>query len=689
LENRILTSTAKPTEPLRIAVDTGGTFTDCVWIEHNRLNILKVFSTPHDPSQAIANAIEMILSGKDRKALLLHGTTVGTNALLQRRGARTALVTTSGFEDAIEIGRQARPKLYDLEVHRIEPLVARELRFGVVERTRSDGSIEHAPSAEQLRDLQFRVQNSRPESIAICLLFSFANSGNEDAVAQELESLTIPMSLSHRILPEFREYERMSTVTVNAYLQPLLQQYLESLRKRLSRKRTTEIFVMQSNGGITALERAALEPVRTVLSGPAGGAVGALEMGRRAGFENIVSFDMGGTSTDVALLAGRLLVTSEADVAGLPVRVPMLNIHTVGAGGGSLARIDAGGALRVGPESAGADPGPICYGKGSQPTVTDANLLLGRLRAENFLGGRFRLDVERTRALFLEWITDRSLNWSVEDLAQGIIRVANATMEKAIRVVSIEQGYDPREFSLLAFGGAGALHACELATSLSIPRVIVPPSPGALSAYGILVSDVVKDFSRTSPMLLSRDNFAIAVAQIRNTLEELEQAALHEYESEGWKGKPRLECWLDLRYEGQGYELRIPWHSSPSLLEDFHAAHQRRFGYRHIGRKIEAVTLRVRASLSHQQGALVPPKLLSEKGTQERSSVWFDGKLLTACILERHALPAGFSASGPLIVTEYTATTAVVPGWRLVVHRSGALLLEARSAKRTNKRRSK
>jgi N-methylhydantoinase A len=670
-------------------VDTGGTFTDCVWIEHNRLNILKVFSTPQDPSQAIANAIETILNGKDRKVLLLHGTTVGTNALLQRKGARTALVTTSGFEDAIEIGRQARPKLYDLDVQRIEPLVSRELRFGVVERTRSDGNIEHAPSAEQLRDLRFQVQNSHPESIAICLLFSFANSSNEDAIAQELKSLAIPMSLSHQILPEFREYERISTVTVNAYLQPLLQRYLQSLRRRLSRTSAADIFVMQSSGGITSLERAALEPVRTVLSGPAGGAVGALQMGRSAGFENIVSFDMGGTSTDVALLEGRLLLTSEADVAGLPVRVPMLNIHTVGAGGGSLARIDAGGALRVGPESAGADPGPICYGKGTQPTVTDANLLLGRLLADNFLGGQFRLDLERTRALFREWISDRSLNWSVEDLAQGIVRVVNATMEKAIRVVSIEQGYDPREFSLLAFGGAGALHACELAASLSIPRVIVPPYPGALSAYGILVSDVVKDFSRTTPKLLSRDNFAAAVAQIRSTLEELEQAALEEYETEGWKGKPRLERSADLRYQGQGYELRIPWRNSPSLLEDFHAAHQRRFGYRHAANKIEVVTLRVRASLGQQQGELAPPKAKLEKVPQRRSSLYVHGKSLTATTLKRDALSVGFSALGPVIVTEYTATTFVASGWRVTAHDSGALVLEAGNGKSAKKRRSK
>ena len=620
-----------------------------------------------------------------RKLILLHGTTVGTNALLQRKGARTALVTTTGFEDAIEIGRQARPNLYDLNVRRIEPLVSRELRFGIIERTRPDGSIEHSPSSEELRKLGSQLRNSSAESIAVCLLFSFANRENELAIQAELQALGLPLSLSHRILPEFREYERMSTVTVNAYLQPLMQRYLASLRDRLSRGKQTSIFVMQSSGGITALETAADQPVRTVLSGPAGGAVGALEIGRSAGFDSIVSFDMGGTSTDVALLEGRLLVTSEADVAGLPIRVPMLNIHTVGAGGGSLVRLDAGGALRVGPESAGADPGPICYGKGTQPTVTDANLLLGRLRAENFLGGEFRLDLERTRALFREWLSKNNLHWSAEDLAAGTVRVINATMEKAIRVVSVEQGYDPREFSLLSFGGAGALHACELAAALSMPRVIVPPAPGALSAYGILVSDVVKDFSRTAPRLLSREAFGRLADDIIGIFGQLKREALAEYSAEGWRGAPTLECSIDMRYEGQGYELRIPWRSSPGLLDDFHAAHQKRFGYQHVGKKIEAVTFRVRGSLPQAKAA---PKLSQFKSAWQSTSglVNFGGKSSKTTILQRESLRTAFSARGPLIVNEYTATTVVPPGWRLSVHRSGSLLLEADHSSKKRRR---
>ena len=638
-----------------------------------------MFSTPRDPSQAIASAVARILEDSKRELVLLHGTTVGTNALLQRKGARTALVVTAGFEDAIEIGRQARPNLYDLNVRRIEPLVPRDLRFGIHERVCPDGKVECSPSVEDLQRLTSEIQAGGAESVAVCLLFSFANPANEEAIEKQLKPLGMPLSLSHRILPEFREYERMSTVTVNAYLQPLMQNYLENLRSQLSTIARSRIFVMQSSGGITAVETAATEPVRTVLSGPAGGAVGALETGRDAGFDRLISFDMGGTSTDVALLERGLVITSEAEVAGLPVRVPMLNIHTVGAGGGSLARIDAGGALRVGPESAGADPGPICYGKGTQPTVTDANLILGRLQADNFLGGEFRLDVERTRVLFQEWISRHALRWSPEQLALGIVRVINATMEKAIRVVSIEQGYDPRDFSLLSFGGAGGLHACELAAGLAIPRVILPPAPGALSAYGILVSDVVKDFSRTAPMPLSPKNFKSAAQKMEQIFDDLKQRARDEYANEHWGGKPVLECFVDMRYEGQGYELRVPWLRSPALLDDFHAAHQRRFGYDHIGKNVEAVTLRLRATLPQRTNPVTNMGKKTRKPMTAQSSIFFGERAEKCRTFVRESLPPGFRNFGPAVITEYTATTVVPSGWRFAVNKSGALLLERKA----------
>src|SRR5689334_6552072 len=433
--------------PLRIAIDSGGTFTDCVWLQDSTLQILKVFSTPADPAQAISEAV-LKIAGEIQDIVILHGTTVGTNTLLQRKGARVAFVTTAGFEDSIEIGRQQRPKLYDFFFEKDPALAPAELRFGVDERTSAEGTVLRAPSAASLESMASQIAAQKPQAVAISLLFSFANPANEKAVAAALARLKLPLSVSHQILPEFREYERASTVLVNAYLQPVMQGYLRKLEERLSSGREQarvlvpqnpssqpraaavqsskkQIFVMQSSGGITALNTAAGQPVRTVLSGPAGGIVGAAAVARRSGFDRIITFDMGGTSTDVALVDGKPTTTNEADVAGLPVRVPVLDIHTVGAGGGSIARFDAGGALRVGPESAGADPGPICYGKGERPAVTDANLLLGRLPADQFLGGDFQLDLSRTQKLVTQWLRQNGSNLTLEDFAAGMVRVVN------------------------------------------------------------------------------------------------------------------------------------------------------------------------------------------------------------------------------------------------------------------------
>ena len=660
-------------QPLHIAIDTGGTFTDCVWVERGQVRMLKVFSTPADPSQAIVEVLGKI--GQRSSNVLLHGTTVGTNTLLQRKGARVALVTTAGFEDAIEIGRQARPKLYDFFFDRVEPLVPANLRFGVEERTACDGEILHAPSPQDLNALSENVQKKNPEAIAISLLFSFANPKTEIAVTRALQKLGMPLSISHQILPEFREYERTSTVVVNAYLQPVMQRYLE----KLDRRARSRIFVMQSSGGITALSSAAREPVRTVLSGPAGGVVGAAAMARRSGFERIISFDMGGTSTDVALVDREARASSQAEIAGFPIGVPMLDIHTVGAGGGSIARFDAGGALRVGPESAGADPGPICYGRGTQPTVTDANLLLGRLQPQRFLGGDFTLDLERTRRLAAEWLKRNGSKFTLEQFAAGIIRVVNATMEKAIRVVSIERGYDPREFALVAFGGAGGLHACELAEALSIPRVMVPALPGALSAFGILVSDVVKDYSRT---VLWRVVEKIPIAELEREFTTLRRRAERDFRSEKWKGAISHQRSVDARYQGQGYELNVPY--THNLIRDFRSEHQRRYGYSYPARAVELVTLRLRATIkSHQTRAHVgtgaparPGRAKPGKGLKESTPVFFSGKSLAAAIFSRDQLPPGRKYSGPAVITEYSATTVVPPGMTFRVERSGNLIIE-------------
>jgi N-methylhydantoinase A len=667
--------------PLRIAIDSGGTFTDCVWLQESTLQILKVFSTPADPAQAIADAVHKI-AGNAQDIVVLHGTTVGTNTLLQRKGARVAFVTTAGFEDSIEIGRQQRPKLYDFFFEKDPALSPAELRFGVDERTSAEGIVLRAPTPASLQALAVQIAAQKPQAVALSLLFSFANPANEKAVAAALASLKLPLSISHQILPEFREYERASTVLVNAYLQPVMQSYLQKLQERAGSGKSARIFVMQSSGGITALATAAEQPVRTVLSGPAGGIVGAAAVAQRSGFDRIITFDMGGTSSDVALVDGQPTTTNEADVAGLPVRVPVLDIHTVGAGGGSLARFDAGGALRVGPESAGADPGPICYGKGERPTVTDANLLLGRLPADQFLGGDFQLDLPRTQKIVAQWLKKNHSNLSPEEFAAGVVRVVNANMEKAIRVVSIERGHDPREFSLVAFGGAGAMHACDLAQALRIPRVIVPAYPGALSALGILISDVVKDHSRTvllriasggkNGRLKKKRTFS---AQLDPVFVELKHNIAAELKKEDWQGRAVFEPSCDIRYRGQGYELNLPY--TRGLLERFHAEHKRRYGYSSPERDVEIVTLRMRGRVASPE-KLSRLKIREEQGKLKPTvaTVHFAGKRHRTQVIPKSSVKVGKMYCGPVIITEYSATTVIPPGLTYRKDRAGNLLIE-------------
>ncbi len=667
----------RPTPPLWIAVDSGGTFTDCVWRDGDQLRILKVFSTAGDRSQAIAEAVAK--TGHRGPIVVLHGTTVGTNALLERKGARVAFVTTAGFEDTIEIGRQNRTKLYDLLFERTPPLVERGMRFGVAERVSYNGEILLAPERSELARLAADIRLNGAESIALSTLFSFANPANETAIAKVLEELALPLSVSHEILPEFREYERASTMVINAYLQPLMQRYLYSLRMRIAEQSSkhSRIFIMQSSGGTTALESAVHQPVRTVLSGPAGGIIGATVMGRRSGFADIITFDMGGTSTDVALVRGEPKPTNEAEVAGFPLRVPVLDIHTVGAGGGSLARFDAGGALRVGPESAGADPGPICYGRGTQPTVTDANLLLGRLQPDRFLGGEFTLDVERTRKLTAEWLTAQGSGLSLQRFAEGVIRVVNANMERALRVVSIERGYDPRDFALVAFGGAGGLHASELAAGLGIRTVIVPALPGALSAYGILNSDIIKDYSRT---VVWKVEGALPERKLRAELAAMEKKAAAEFRQEGWKGKLQFEPSADLRYAGQGFELNLTM--SPTLITQFHAEHHRRYGYSHEDRKVEIVTIRLRVRLKSPTAGRDKLARAETDLKREKRRVTFSSREVPTAILSRDSLKPKTRLRGPAIVTEYSATTVVPPGTSFHLDPAGNLIIDVSRGKK-------
>jgi N-methylhydantoinase A len=642
---------------MRIAIDTGGTFTDCLYFENGRLEILKVRSTPGDPAAAVLAAVEQIARG--RQAEVRHGTTVGTNTLLERNGARVAFVTTAGFEDTIAIGRQARARLYDLFFQKDEPLAPACMRFGVEERTASDGSILQAASAAQLADLREAIRRAAPESIAVSLLFGFANPQNEQAVAAALAGIGVPLSLSHEILPEFREYERASTVTINAYLAPKMQTYLTRLDAGLA-ARESKLDVMQSSGGIVPATLAAREPVRTILSGPAGGVVGAMAVARRAGFTKVLTLDMGGTSTDVAFVdVGRgLKTTTEFEIAGMPVAVPMLEIHTVGAGGGSLASFDSAGALRVGPESAAADPGPICYGLGRRPTVTDANLVLGRLDADYFLGGRMQLDEART----LEYLERaRGVLRGTHIFADGIVRLAETHMGQALRKISVEQGRDPRECVLVSFGGAGPLHACALAKELRIQRVVVPQFPGALSAYGILVSDAVRDYART--VMLKPDD-----------------AALEEHFRALTGGNTGALRTLDLRYVGQGYELNVPWSpDSTALVAAFHASHAERYGYSDAHRPVEVVNVRVRIVSGTPELALQPAELHDGDGSQavlKEKHIYCEGEWRIGKLYDRARLRAGDSIAGPAVIAEYSATIFLPPAVQARVDQWLNLIIE-------------
>jgi N-methylhydantoinase A len=656
---------------MRVAIDTGGTFTDCVFLADGQLRVLKLFSTPRDPSLAVLDGLKQIGAGQALD--VRHGTTVGTNTMLERSGARLAFVTTAGFEDTIAIGRQTRARLYDWFAPIPVCLVPRELRFGVPERVSAEGEILLEPSEAELAALVEKVRASGAESVAISLLFGFANPRTEQRVEAALKSLGIPISASHRILPEFREYERASTTVVNAYLAPRMQRYLQALEESVvAQHKGGRVDVMQSSGGILPARVAAREPVRTVLSGPAGGVVGACSVARWAGFERIIGFDMGGTSTDVFLAdaaAGGAHLTRESVVAGVPISVPMLDIHTAGAGGGSIARFDAGGMLRVGPESVGADPGPICFGRGTRPTVTDANLLLGRMDAESFLGGGVRLDRDRAERMMDE---QKGSLATVEEFAAGILRVVESAMAKAIRVISIERGHDPRDFTLFAFGGGGPLHACALARALRIPAVLIPDLPGALSAVGILLADTVRDYSRT--VMLRGD----AMERIGGFFAELEERGRAEFAAEGLEGAVQRS--VDVRYARQGYDLNVDWdgQSPHAALDAFHQLHLRRYGFCDVARPVEIVNLRLRMVAKGEPYA--PPRREPVPGDGNAAcyaerDVFFDGRLLKSRFYSRDRLVAGDVIRGPAMITEYTAATVLPPGDALRVDSFGNLMI--------------
>jgi N-methylhydantoinase A len=656
---------AKPSTAL-LAVDTGGTFTDLVLLQEGIVRTLKVPSTPSDPSQAVLDGIREIFGGDKNDFVLLHGSTVATNALLERRGVNVVLVTNEGFEDVIEIGRQDRPQLYALVGHRPPPLVSRENRVGIPGRLGVHGEEIDPLDSSHLTSLSEKVHALGAEAVAICLLHSYANPEHERAVAEALAHQGLPLSVSSDLVPEFREYERTSTTVINAYVAPIMNRYLGRLAEEAGAERVS---IMGSNGGTLPIERARREPVHTVLSGPAGGVVGALTWAKRAGHDSVISFDMGGTSTDVSLCPGRPLRTREFSIGGQPAAIPVIDIHTVGAGGGSIARVDAGGALRVGPRSAGAQPGPICYGNGgTDVTVTDAHVWLGRLPSDAFLGGDRTLDRSAIEAP-LQKVAD-ALDTDLDAAAEGVLAVADTAMERALRVISVERGYDPADFTVVAFGGAGALHVAELTDRLGAQRALVPPDPGLLSAYGMLASPVTREVSRT--VLLSTDQSDIE-QRLTSALDTLEASARASMIAEGAKEAALSEeRWVDARYRGQSFELGVP---ADDWVRSFHTAHGERYGYERPETPVEAVTVRVVVTAPAAELVEKGIEKASEAPVSHSSRVVFGGQELEARTVWRKDLLWGHELRGPTVVQEYSGTTWVPPEWTVSVDRWGCLHL--------------
>jgi N-methylhydantoinase A len=606
---------------------------------------------------------------------------VGTNALLQRRGAVIALITTKGFEDVLAIGRQARPELYNLNAIKPAPLVDDDLRLGIRERVVASGEVIEPLDEHDLRRLVRKLKQARVEAVAISLLFSFLHPEHEERIAASLADLNLPLSISSRILPEYREYERTSTVVINAYLQPLMGRYL----KRLSGTSRTggppwsplhNLRVMQSSGGSISADVAAAEPVRTILSGPSGGVVGALRAAQSAGIQNMITFDMGGTSTDVALCdSGSIRTTNEANVAGLPVAVSVMDIHTVGAGGGSIARVDEGGSLRVGPESAGADPGPACYGRSLLPTVTDAHLVLGHFGGIGLLGGEFKLDEKRAHAAMANLANDLSevtgKRYSAIATAEGVLSVANTNMERALRHISVERGHDPRQFALLPFGGAGGLHAVELARALRIPTIIAPTAPGALSAVGVLVADVIKDQSRTVMFMYG----AKEIGKLGKVFREMEKEATALLRGEGFpRSRQRHERSLAMRYRGQSFELEVR-KTSGDVAAEFHRVHRERYGYAQEQSEIEIVSARLRSFGVVEKLPLTKIKSGKTKPHGE-VSIYLQGRKTTAALYRREELFANTKLMTPCVVTEYSGTTLIDADSKARIDGVGNLLIQ-------------
>jgi len=665
---------------LRIGVDSGGTFTDVCMLEEEtgRFSVWKLSSTPSDPSVAIAGgaseAIDRFGGGGATVSFFGHGTTVATNALIQGRGARCGLITSDGFRDLLDLGRQRRPHLYDLQTDKPQALVPRDRRLEVDERIRFDGTVERSPSEEDIRAAARQLRDAGAEAVAVCFLYSFVDTAHETMVADILrEELGDSfLTTSHEVCPEFREFERLSTTVVNAFLGPVMRGYLSKLTPRLV-ETGIDIppFITQSNGGTITFETAAKLPVRTVLSGPSTGVIGAVETARAIGLENIITFDMGGTSTDVSLVENsKPATTVEAEVHGYPIKCPMIDIHTVGAGGGSIARVDSGGFLKVGPTSAGADPGPVCYGLGNdEPTVTDANVAMGVLNGEALLGGRMPID--RSASLAAIEKLGAQLGLSGEETAAGVIRVVTANMARAIRLISVQRGHDPRDYCLMPFGGGGPVHAGRLARELAMDRILVPRNPGILCALGLLLTDIRRDFSVTRRLSLEDAN----AENIRQTVSNLEADAKAWFEDESiGPDRRRVLASADMRYAGQNYELNIPFSDVPGnsafieqLLANFNQAYARQYDYTAPDEAVEIVTFRVEA-----YGVVEKPAFETHEDAGSDPSAAFqthrrvyhpeNGEFIDSPVYDRDLLRTGNVIPGPAIVEQMDSTTLILPG---------------------------
>ncbi|WP_158735925.1 hydantoinase/oxoprolinase family protein [Alteribacillus sp. YIM 98480] len=664
----------------KLGVDVGGTFTDlCLFDEEEKKNmVLKLPSTPQDPSKAIIEGIKNILSinkvNPNKVNYLVHGTTVGTNAAIERKGAKTALITTEGFRDLLELARQTRPSIYDLYKDKPEPIVKRNLRKEVTERLRFDGTVEKSLNKEQVSDVLEEMLKDDIEAVSVCFMHSYLNPAHEKEVKQIIQEILpdVYVSVSSEVLPEYREYERLMTTTLNSYLGPVVSKYVNNFAENIKEIGIeTKPYINQSNSGVMSIEVTKNNPVRTALSGPSAGVAGAAYIAKLAGFEDIITFDMGGTSTDVSLMQHSIpKVATGKSVAGFPVQVPMTDVHAVGAGGGSIAWIDNGGVLKVGPHSAGASPGPAAYDKGgTEPTVTDANVFLKRLNPEYILEGSMPINYAAANEVIEDKLSVQT-GLSVIDAAKGILKIVNSNMMRAIRVVSVEQGHDPREFTLVAFGGAGALHAAHVAKELGIKKVLVPDSPGILCAVGLLASDLRMDFVKTERLKAAPQNLSLIDEKLNELITEAKEWLLEE-------GVPMeqqmIDCKIDIRYVGQNYELSIPIKGALKTEENlkvlqqaFHSEHEKAYGYANEREEVECINYRVIG-----RGATSKINLRShEAGSTDAShavlgvrNVYFDevDAFINTKVYQRKKLKPNNIIEGPAIVEQMDSTTVIPP----------------------------